>query len=199
MKSLKAWLKPVSLFVLISMLVGFVLVVTGVIPINASGGHWTITKWMLSFSMSRSVATYSSGIEAPSNLDEHSRILKGASHYHFGCAPCHGSPIWQKPRVAQQLIPRPPSLTAAASNWSSAELFYIVKHGIKFTGMPAFPSQHRDDEVWDVVAYLQAYSDMTESEYRQLIGDDIDQATDNVPQIVTQHCVATAALVVDAA
>jgi cytochrome c553 len=44
-----------------------------------------------------------------------------------------------------------------------------VKHGLKFTGMPAWPSQHRDDEVWAMVAFLMALPGMDAAEYRRLV------------------------------
>ena len=52
------------------------------------------------------------------------------------------------------------------------ELFWIVKHGIKYAGMPGWVAQSRDDEVWTVVAALRRLPDMSREEYRRLaMGD----------------------------
>jgi cytochrome c553 len=145
----------------------FLVVVSGIVPIKASSGHWPITAWLLQFAKSRSVATHTLGIEAPA-LDDPSLVLKGATHYEIGCRPCHGNPDQQTPRIAQQMTPRPPYLPPRVSTWTPDELFYIVKHGIKFTGMPAWPAQQRDDEVWAMVAFLRRFPELTAKEYRRL-------------------------------
>ena len=54
------------------------------------------------------------------------------------------------------MLPVPPDLSATVDEWTDAQLFRIVKHGIRFTGMPAWPTQTRDDEVWMMVAFLRA-------------------------------------------
>jgi cytochrome c553 len=66
------------------------------------------------------------------------------------------------------MLPPPPSLASAARDWTTNELFWIVWHGIKYTGMPAWPAQHRWDEAWPVVAFLQRLPQMSAEEYRTL-------------------------------
>lgn len=147
---------------------GFLVAASGIMPIKASSGHWAITAWFLSFSMERSVATHSFPIEPPP-LDEPLLILKGAGHYETGCRPCHGSPTLHHPRIPQAMTPHPPYLPETIPEWESEELFYIVKHGVKFTGMPAWPTQKRDDEVWAVVAFLREFPELSADEYQRLI------------------------------
>ena len=66
------------------------------------------------------------------------------------------------------MTPPPPELTGRVSRYKAEELFSIVKHGIKFTGMPAWPVQQRDDEVWAVVAFLRRMPEVDAAEYRRL-------------------------------
>ncbi|HEX5733578.1 MAG TPA: c-type cytochrome [Blastocatellia bacterium] len=155
---------------------GFLVAASGIIPIKASSGHWAITSWFLNFTKERSIATHSLGLEAPS-LDEPSLVVKGAGHYETGCSPCHGSPKLRSPWVAQQMTPNPPYLPPEISEWEPEELFYIVKHGVKFTGMPAWPSQHRDDEVWAMVAFLRALPELDAEQYRRLVNDEAAATT----------------------
>jgi len=158
----------------------FLVVVSGIVPIKASSGHWPITEWVLQFAKSRSVATHTLGIETPP-LDDPSLVLKGATHYAIGCRPCHGNPDLQTPRIAQQMTPRPPYLPPRVPNWSPDELFYIVKHGIKFTGMPAWPAQQRDDEVWAMVAFLLRFPEISAEEYRLLATGGIAKVNSELP------------------
>lgn len=146
---------------------GLLVAVSGVISIKASSGHWAITEWVLQFSKQRSVSTHAWFVKAPS-LNQPGLAIKGAGQYEIACRPCHGSPELRSPRIANAMTPRPPHLPDSVSKWKPEELFYIVKHGIKFTGMPAWPTQQRDDEVWAMVAFLTQISKMPAGEYRRL-------------------------------
>lgn len=173
------WLRRGALLGILLALGGFAVAASGIIPIKASSGHWAITAWFLNFSMSRSVSTHTIGMQVPP-LEER-LVLKGAGHYDTGCRPCHGAPALHHPRIAQAMTPHPPYLPETLHEWDPEELFYIVKHGVKFTGMPAWPSQHRDDEVWAVVAFLQRYPELDAAEYQQLVSGSTDEAGDTPP------------------
>ena len=155
-------------------------VVSGVMPIKASSGHWPITARLLDFAKLRSVATHSLGIQAPP-LDDEALVLRGAAHYESGCASCHGKPGAGVPPVMAAMTPEPPELKAGLSRYTSEQLFSIVKHGIKFTGMPAWPAQGRDDEVWAVVSFLRRMPTLDAAGYQRLAfgepGDGPETAT----------------------
>jgi cytochrome c553 len=148
--------------------VAAVAVVAGLPSIKASSGHWPVTAWFLHFTMERSVATRSLGIEPPP-LDDAARVLRGAGHYETGCRPCHGAPLPRRHVIPQQMTPHPPELALTVPEWKDRELFYIVKHGVKMTGMPAWPAQHREDEVWDLVAFLRVLPALTPADYDRLV------------------------------
>ncbi len=189
---LKRWLLQIVTLVSLAGIGGFLVVNTGLVPIKASSGHWPITSWFLHYAMTRAVATQSMMIEVP-DLDEPGMVIKGATHYESGCFPCHGKPTLQNPRIASKMTPNPPYLPPIIHKWEAHELFYIVKHGVKFTGMPAWPAQQRDDEVWAIVAFLQRFPELTEQEYDRLVngydlkesqsGSSVSEATNvgNVP------------------
>jgi cytochrome c553 len=144
-------------------------VVSGVIPIGASSGHWPITNWLLDFAKVRSVKTHSMRIQPPP-LDDSELVVRGAAHYALGCAPCHGGPDAKVPPVMTGMTPPPPELTDEhIERWSTPQLFSIVKHGIKFTGMPGWSVQQRDDEIWAVVAFLTRMPQMNAGGYRELV------------------------------
>ena len=167
----KRWLFRIAGLLAVLGLGGLLVAASGIIPIKASSGHWAITRWFLNFSKERSVSTHTLGLEVPS-LDEPWLVLKGAGHYETGCRPCHGNPAVPQPRVAWKMTPSPPYLPPRISKWEPDELFYIVKHGIKFTGMPAWPAVGRDDEVWAMVAFLRSFPELGAEEYRRLAQGD---------------------------
>jgi cytochrome c553 len=71
--------------------------------------------------------------------------------------------------------PPPPNLQSVVATWNDSEIFLIVKHGIAFTGMPAWPDAGRDDEVWAMVAFLRRLPGLDAAEYERLAG--IDRTT----------------------
>ncbi|MGA6097909.1 c-type cytochrome [Stutzerimonas marianensis] len=165
-----SWKRVVAAIALMAALAGtgaFVLVSLGLVSIGASSGHWKATGWLLHYAMRRAVSTQSMGVKVPP-LDDPALVLKGAGHYHTGCLACHGGPGEQRSLIVQQMTPEPPYLPPRIERWEPQELFWIVKNGVKFTAMPAWPAQQRDDEVWAMVAFLQAMPGMSPERYRQL-------------------------------
>jgi cytochrome c553 len=160
---------------------GLLVLLSGLVPLTASGGHWTITEWFLRLGKRRSIATHTLLDDTPT-LDKRWLVLKGAGHYELGCRPCHGAPdLPRLPRVARSMLPPPPSLTATSGKWETDELIYIVKHGIKFTGMPAWPALEREDEVHAVVAFLKTLPALDGPGYRRLVDGEVDVRPDPVP------------------
>jgi len=145
----------------------FLFLWSGVYTVAASRGHWTIVEWVLTFAMRNSVKTHALGIEPP-RLDSADLVRLGAGHFQGGCAFCHGAPGVPISPIAHSMLPPPPDLARQMRPWRDRELFWIVKNGIKYTGMPAWAAQQRDDEVWAVVAFLRRLPGLDAKGYRDL-------------------------------
>jgi cytochrome c553 len=181
----------------VAVFLAIVLVLSGVVPIGASSGHWRITAALLDFAKVRSVSTHSWGIHAPP-LEDQALVLRGAGHYESACLSCHGAPGRGASPVTNATTPHPPPLPGRLERWTAEQLFTIVKHGIKFTGMPAWPMQQRDDEVWAMVAFLRRMPALDGSGYRALAygetasGDESaglnSDSANQPPQEVRQIC-----------
>ena len=141
----------------------------GFFNVGASSGHWQITDWFLHFAMRSAVRTYALAGPDPPAFDD-AMLPPAAGHFARGCALCHGAPGEPRSPAVLQMLPQPPDLAEKVGEWTDAELFRIVKHGVRFTGMPAWPSQARDDEVWWMVAFLRRLPDMAPEEYAHLAG-----------------------------
>lgn len=156
---------------------GFLIAWSGLFNVAASSGHWSVTTAILEFGLESSVRTQSIGIDPPP-LDDDGLARLGANHFATGCAPCHGAPGVQRSPIVRNMLPQPPRLGGAIERWDPAELYWVVSHGLKFTGMPAWPAEERRDEVWALVAFLEQMPDMTPGEYRRLTGrPSVDLAT----------------------
>jgi cytochrome c553 len=149
------------------LLAGFLFVWSGLYNVAASRGHFAVTDAILTFGMRNSVKTHAIGIDVPP-LDNQDLSTLGAAHFHSGCAFCHGAPGVPISPVAQSMLPPPPNLSTSMREWHDRELFWIVKNGIKYTGMPAWVAEQRDDEVWAVVAFLRRLPSLDAAGYRDL-------------------------------
>jgi cytochrome c553 len=162
---------------------------SGLYNISATRGHWPPVKWFLHFGMQNSVKTHAIGIEAPRAYSE-DQVILGAGHYHHACASCHGAPGFSRGEAAQQMLPPPPDLAAEIPAWRDRELFWIVKNGIKYTGMPGWVSPQRDDEVWAVVAFLKRYPALDAEGYRRLARGPLPVPAQTGAQIATAGAAA---------
>ncbi len=139
----------------------------GFFNVGASSGHWKITEWFLHFAMRSAVRTYALAVEPPDELPRHA-IQPAAGHFARGCAICHGAPGEARSPAVHLMLPHPPDLADKVGEWTDAQLFRIVKHGVRFTGMPAWPTQQRDDEVWAMITFLRELPAMDEATWRDL-------------------------------
>jgi mono/diheme cytochrome c family protein len=143
------------------------LLYSGIINVGASSPHHPLTQWLLHTAMQRSVAFHASDIKTP-DLNSPQRVMEGFDHYREMCVGCHLAPGVKESEIRQGLTPRPPKLQEAARNWQPNELFWIIKNGVKMTGMPAWGTTHSDEKIWDMVVFLQKLQTMSAKEYREL-------------------------------
>jgi len=137
---------------------------SGIFNIAASAGHPVLLEWLLTLGKERSVIVNSKPVDVPElNLTE--LVPLGAAHFQGGCATCHRTPGQRLNPVYDQMLPPPPDLKVHAPMWTRKQLFWMVRHGIQFTGMPAWSGDDRDDEVWAVVAFLEALPSMNTADY----------------------------------
>jgi mono/diheme cytochrome c family protein len=83
------------------------------------------------------------------------------------CAGCHGAPGVQPMGISKGLNPEPPDLADAVSDQSDAEIFWVVKNGIKMTGMPAYGASNDDNRIWEIVAFVHLLPKMTAEQYQE--------------------------------
>ena len=151
------------------LLLGALFVLSGAYNVAASAKHLSLTDALFELALERSVDTYSGGIKVP-DLDDPALIHLGARHFATGCEPCHGAPGIRQGPIAASMYPSAPPLGERVDDWEPEELFWIIRHGFKLTGMPHWPGEGRDDEVWPVVAFVRELRGMTAARYAELAG-----------------------------
>jgi mono/diheme cytochrome c family protein len=150
--------------------VGGVMVWTGAYNVAATEPHYAITVSLFSVARDRAIAVRAKEMTPPSDWLEHADLKKGFRSYHEMCVVCHAAPGLKDSVVRRGLNPEPPKLTEdRVQQRPDAELFWIIKHGIKMSGMPAFGLTHTDEEIWEVAAFIRRLGTMQPTDYKDLL------------------------------
>jgi mono/diheme cytochrome c family protein len=144
--------------------VALIVVLSGAYNVAATDRHSPAVGWALDTAMRSGVEARASEV-GPAPQFTPAMIEAGAGEYKEYCAHCHGGVGASKAEWAAGMRPHPPALARVADQWSSAEVFWMVKHGIKMSGMPAFGPTHDDETLWNITAFVKAMPEMTAERY----------------------------------
>jgi mono/diheme cytochrome c family protein len=93
---------------------------------------------------------------------------KGFEDYDEMCVICHSAPGKERGPISKGIRPQPPNLAEASKQWTTAQLFWIIKNGVKMTGMPAFGSTHSDEQIWNIVGFVRRLPQISPDEFRAM-------------------------------
>ncbi len=143
---------------------------SGFYDVGATSPHSGFSSWLLSTTSKASIARRAANIDVP-NLGDPALIQAGINDFDSMCSGCHGAPGKPPEAMGQGLNPPAPDLAESAAGMSPSELFWVTKHGIRMTGMPAWGATHDDSALWPVVAFMSALQDMSGDDYQALLAD----------------------------
>ncbi len=153
---------------------GLVYMAAGFYPIGADVPHNALTYKVLEFARERSVAHASKNIRVP-DLSQADLLLRGGADYNDMCAGCHLKPGVTESDLSIGLYPKPPNLSMPhddhvhgdpSEEEQAKRQFWIIKHGIKASGMPAWGPTHSDERIWAMVAFIQRLPELDEDYYQ---------------------------------
>jgi mono/diheme cytochrome c family protein len=157
---------------------------SGVVNVAADEPHGDIVFWLLEQTRENAIARAAKDIEVP-NLEDPQLLLTGGSDYQSMCASCHLAPGLTESDMSVGLYPAPPNLSIAheahgheekgheekghkESSQIPANNFWVIKHGIKASGMPAWGKTHDDKRIWAMVAFIEKLPSLTPDQYQIL-------------------------------
>ena len=157
-----------------------VFVYSGLYNIGADDHHTKPVFTMLQTLRDRSIHLRSKDIVVP-NLEDPQLILKGAGQYAAMCTQCHLKPGMQDSEIRPGLYPQPPNLSQ--THIDPKDAFWVIKHGLKMSAMPAWGGSHDDPTIWSMVAFLQKLPTMSAAQYKDIVArappdDDMDMDED---------------------
>jgi mono/diheme cytochrome c family protein len=149
--------------VLFNLLVPLLILATGAINVGADVPPGLIERTLAPWARDRSV-----GRRAPTETNPYARdpavIAAGFDHYRENCVICHGAPGVAGAELSLGLNPPAPAMGKEENGTPDGELFWVIKHGIRMTPMPAFGPTHTDEEIWTIIAFIRHLPSLTAQE-----------------------------------
>jgi cytochrome c len=142
----------------------FAFVKSGIYDVGASKPHTTFTEWITHDTMIHSVQRHANGVAPPMRFTA-DQVSAGFCVYETHCVACHGAAGLARQQWVSGMEPAPPYLLDINQRFTRPQLFWIVKNGIKMTGMPSWRNQMSDSEIWSVVAWLEASAKLPPQTY----------------------------------
>jgi mono/diheme cytochrome c family protein len=178
---MKAMLVALLILVVVAILGVGAFVYSGLYNIGADDHHTKPVHALMQTLRARSIEHHARDIKVP-NLDDPQLILKGAGQYAAMCTGCHLKPGMADSEIRPGLYPQPPNLSRVRIG--PREAFWVIKHGIKMSAMPAWGGSHDDATIWSMVAFLQKLPGITPAQYKDIVArappdEDMDMDEDN--------------------
>ncbi len=162
----KTILLTLSLLCLAAAAGAAVMVYGGLYNVAATEQHTQPVHSLLETAMRQSVRLRARNIEPP-KLDDEGMVLRGAACFRDKCVQCHGAPGVAQDDIGKSMQPVPGPLVDAPHRWRARELYWLTKHGIKMSGMPAWDFRLSEEELWSVVAFLERLPYFTPRQYAE--------------------------------
>lgn len=155
---------------LIAAVGGIVFLYTGVYNVAADVPHTSVFRWAVTTMQRNSIERRADEREFGRipDLEDPLLIQHGFRLYREECATCHGAPGVGRDQVGWGINPAPPLLYVRSAAWTDEQLYWIIEHGIKMAGMPAFGPSHGERDIWALVAFSRRLTDLSIDDYRSM-------------------------------
>ena len=178
-------LATISILVLLAVGATAAFVWSGAYNIGADDPHWSATHTVIETLRERSISARLDGIQPP-DLEDSERIRLGAVSYSAMCTGCHLSPGVDDTEIRPGLYPIPPNLAKGGPD-DPRRTFWVIKHGIKMAAMPAWGKTHSDEQMWNMVAFVQKLPGMSPAQYTALGGKPPAEDEDHMHEGMDDH------------
>ena len=141
----------------------------GLINPGADEPHSAVVYKLIETARDRAIAVRANDLTVPA-LTDPAMIKQGAGNYSAMCTGCHLAPGIESTEMHKILYPAPPDLSKLGAP-DPARAFWVIKHGVKASGMAAWGKNIKDDYIWNMVAFLQQMPKMTPEQYQVLVAE----------------------------
>ena len=147
---------------------------SGAVNVAASEDYLPGAKWFFETVSSNSIERHAERAVKRGETRDPAQVTdamlrKGASEYQAMCVPCHGTPGGARGEFGRGMKPEPPDLAHTAREMELEEVHWVVRHGIRHTGMPAFGTTHSNEDLWAIATFVERFDRMTPAQYEKWI------------------------------
>jgi mono/diheme cytochrome c family protein len=147
---------------------------SGAANVAASEDYLPGVKWFFATVSDNSIKAHAEEAATRGEISEPAEVTdamlrKGASEYQAMCVPCHGTPGGSRGEFGRGMKPEPPDLANVAREMELREVYWVLHHGIRHTGMPAFGGSHSTEDLWAIATFVERFDEMTPAQYEQWI------------------------------
>lgn len=143
---------------------GAIFIYSGIYDVAALAQHGRLTNWLLHSVALNSIQQRARDVKVP-HLDDPMKIARGSGLYRQDCVQCHGAPGTAPAAFAMGFMPGVPPIVQVAREWPANEIYWVVGNGLKMTAMPPWRYRMTDDELWDVVAFVETLPKLSPADY----------------------------------
>jgi mono/diheme cytochrome c family protein len=161
------FLAAIGALAILAVVAGAVYFFGGYYSVAATEEHFDLVSWTLRSTRQASIEKRSAGAP-PVSLEDAEVVQAGARAYAArGCVLCHGAPGLGWEKFSEGMRPYPPNLNEVVKVREPGQLFWVVRNGIKMTGMPGFALIGADDtEIWSIVAFVRKMATVSEADFK---------------------------------
>ena len=142
---------------------------SGLYDVTAATPHTRLVGWALHQVYQSSMERDSADVKPPADLETAANVQSGAQLYNENCAMCHSAPGTSLSPIGRGIYPSAPILLALSRKNHPNQMFWVIKNGIKMTGMADFGKSLTDQQIWDLAAFLQKDRGIKASDYANLV------------------------------
>ncbi len=140
--------------------------------IGATSQHLQPVYMVLNRGLHYSVRNHAEDVVVPT-IGTPAQVLRGAAVYRDNCLQCHGGPGVAPDPIGMAMQPIPGPLIDASTRWKPRELYWITKHGIKMSGMPAWEYHMSEADMWNVVSFLTVLPTLPPPVFREMMTKEV--------------------------
>jgi mono/diheme cytochrome c family protein len=158
----------IGLLAILGVIAAAVFFFAGYYNVAATAEDPGAVNWTLGKIRQASIAEHAT--ERPTvALDDPAVVQAGARAFsERGCVTCHGAPGVAWAKFSEAMRPYPPDLKELAEQREPQQLFWVIKHGIKMTGMPGFGLiEVPDNEIWTIAAFVKKLPTVSEDDFKR--------------------------------
>jgi mono/diheme cytochrome c family protein len=144
----------------------------GYMAVNADVTPSSVEHWVANSALDASVERQAPHVDNPVPKTD-ANLIDGVKLYSMNCAVCHGGLDRKRNKLGEAFYPPAPQILVRGLHDPEWHIFFVVKHGVRLTGMPAWDKVMSDDDMWKITAFVKQINQLppaVEQQRKQALG-----------------------------